>query len=1057
MRTFGIKSFIQPAICCLLTGVQTLSAQYVFDSKKAEKQYYKFDDAYMDYNYDKVLGMEGEMLAYFGDKEDTVTANVYSFLAEAYIYGADQMQKGIEYYEKEFELRSRIQPDESKADLAYNLAYAYDLAGRYSKSEELYLKLIEEDRITSGRKSKNYLLSVQGLADHYTLTGEAEKGLALIRQNKRSVDRRSFDEALMLRYEGDFLEMKGQYSKAEEVLLESLKTMEATGYYPSLEYAYTLNSLGTVYTNNGQLPAAEKTYEMALDILERLSSEDEEGLVGTMYNMSLVYQDLGNYDEAIKLLAKVLADDEAYYGKKSVNYAQTLNEIGYTYYLQGDHFTSEEKLLEGLEILTDLGEKESQLYSVLSGTLARTYSAIEDFDQAEIYAKEAIKGLEGAGLTSGQNYARAIGNLSEIYMKAGKTTEAAEYTKLALDTYEKLLGNKHPLYATAARRVAIVKWQQSLLDEALDYYQKTFDNYFAQINAYFPILSEEEKSKFYFNKLKPTFEQFNSFVIENRSEDPVLLGKMYDYQLATKGLIFYATNKVRENILNSGDTVLINKYETWIGQKESLAQLFSASDLAPEIRNFKIDSLNTAANALEKELSESSSVFATNFASQDITWQDIKAQLKPGEAAIEIVRFRDFDPENGGMYTDEVYYAGLIVKHDSESPEIVIMRNGQQMETKYLANYRNAIKYQMNEVYSYRLFWRPLDNKLQGIKRLYFSPDGVYNQISIYTLQNPATKQFTIDEFEFELMTNTKDLLTGKKSGSSDGQSYLFGYPDYNMGGKAPQMSEEEEAEQRSLGRGASRGVRGTRSADPSEDIANLTKGGLPRGIRGNLLRYMGSGSGMPMLPGTQREINLIDSLYHNSQAPTVTYMSDVALEDNIKSINNPKTLHIATHGFFLEEEPGATIENEDHHVSNPMLRSGLIMAGANTYIRDGQIVTDKPVKDDGILTAYEAMNLNLDQTELVVLSACETGLGEVQNGEGVFGLQRAFKVAGADAIIMSMWTVDDDATQELMTIFYEEWLSGKTKRDAFNMAQKRLKDKWKKPYYWGAFVMVGG
>jgi len=183
------------------------------------------------------------------------------------------------------------------------------------------------------------------------------------------------------------------------------------------------------------------------------------------------------------------------------------------------------------------------------------------------------------------------------------------------------------------------------------------------------------------------------------------------------------------------------------------------------------------------------------------------------------------------------------------------------------------------------------------------------------------------------------------------------------------------------------------------------------------------------------------------------------ATEKSIKSVKAPMLMHNATHGYFLQDVEGSVGSvygvDAENASKNPLLRSGLILADAKGAIGDDQtmIVADH---ENGILTAYEAMNLDLEGTDLVIMSACETGLGDVKSGEGVYGLQRSFLVAGADALIMSLWKVDDEATQLLMSNFYTNWVKGGDKQKAFKQAQLQLMAKYKDPYFWGAFVMIG-
>jgi CHAT domain-containing protein len=222
-------------------------------------------------------------------------------------------------------------------------------------------------------------------------------------------------------------------------------------------------------------------------------------------------------------------------------------------------------------------------------------------------------------------------------------------------------------------------------------------------------------------------------------------------------------------------------------------------------------------------------------------------------------------------------------------------------------------------------------------------------------------------------------------------------------------------------------------------------------------------GEDLNPLPGTQVETDAVDKLLKNAGWQATEYSGDLALKDSVTLAHEPRVVHIATHGFFLSDQEFTVIAEQRGEKANvnedPMLRSGLFFAGADR-VREGQ--PPEQGVDDGVLTAYEASQLNLEETELVVLSACETGLGKELNSDGVFGLRRGLQEAGADAVMMSMWSVPDKETEELMALFYKNWLGGMEKPEALRQAQLSERETVKQryghdlPFYWGAFVMIG-
>ncbi|MFN8842904.1 MAG: CHAT domain-containing protein, partial [Chryseotalea sp.] len=524
-------------------------------------------------------------------------------------------------------------------------------------------------------------------------------------------------------------------------------------------------------------------------------------------------------------------------------------------------------------------------------------------------------------------------------------------------------------------------------------YKEVMEKTLTFIDQYFPPMSEAEKTA-YWDITSPRFQRFYNFALQNVTQQPELAADVYNYHIATKALLLNATNKIKQIILNGKDVKLKQDYISWLNKKELLARYYALSK--DELKEQKIDlkSLEAEANALEKMLSGKSADFAQGYATNRISHDQLAQLLQENEALLEIIRVQAYEQS----FTNQVVYMALVVTKNANKPNIVILENGQQLETRYAKYYRNSIQQKQADEYSYQQYWAKIEPALQGKKNIYISVDGVYNQINLNTLKKPDGV-FLLQQYEIALLGNTKDFIEIKKRKISTGKknAVLVGFPDFGA----------------------------------TEPLA---------------------------LPGTKVEVENINKNLKTAGYTTQLFQQREASEKNLKNVKAPEILHIATHGYFLQD-----VENQDNAFGvasenatrNPLLRSGLLLADAGKTMNK-QTGTDLSSNDNGIVTAYEAMNLNLEGTDMVVLSACETGLGDVKNGEGVYGLQRSFLVAGADALIMSLWKVDDAATQLLMSSFYTNWVKLRDKQKAFKQAQVQLYTKYKDPYYWGAFVMVG-
>ncbi len=783
----------------------------------------------------------------------------------------------------------------------------------------------------------------------------------------------------------------GRYQEALEANLAALemrKQLDAN----STAYATSLNNLAMTYKSIGQYNEAEQHFDQALEVIKKNEGKESISYAIVLNNKGMLFQTIGRYAEAETLLKEALTTAKNTLREKSNNYQRMLVNLALLYQDQKKYEEADKILQDAVKLKEKrLGNRNHPDLAHMLNLQASLYVEMGKDTQVEALLQEALRIYEKNFGKEHPAYANTASNLGNFYRIKDRLAEAEELLTQVLAVRKNTLGEKHPDYNKAQEDLALLYWQMKNISAAANLYRQVLAQNQAFIKTYFPPMSEVEKER-YWDKLRPTYLRFYSFATDNETQDPELLRDMYEAHLATKAILLSTTNKIKNEILNSNDAQLIKEYQQWVTQKELLVRYYSYSKEELASDNINLDSLERAANTSEKSISTR----IPELFESPKTYKELISKLQPTEAAIDIISFQHFDKQ----FTDQTHYAFLIAdKNAANAPQLVLLKEGNDLDQKYYKYYRNAIQNQKEDKYSYEKFWAPIDAKVSSKTKLYISLDGVYNQISLNTLLKPNGK-YLLEEKTLVFLTNNKDLIQNKTAAvNTSKEAFLIGFPEY------------------------------------------------------------GSTGTITPLPGTKVEVQNIDRLLKQSGYKATTLTALQATETAIKAVRNPSILHIATHGYFLND-PLNTGNNKVFGIEiekareNPLLRSGIFLANAESGLK-GQSSKQVKLDDNGVLTAFEAANLSLQNTT-VVLSACETGLGDVKVGEGVYGLQRALQIAGADIIIMSLWTVSDEATQEFMTLFYKNYLATKDKTKSFRLAQTQLKAKLKAPYYWGAFVMIG-
>jgi CHAT domain-containing protein len=667
----------------------------------------------------------------------------------------------------------------------------------------------------------------------------------------------------------------------------------------------------------------------------------------------------------------------------------------------------------------------------LNKEVVRLYNAGR-YEEAIPLAERALRIQEKVLGPEHPTVALALNNLAELFRAQGDSARAEPLYQRALKILEKVLGPEHPNVASSLYNLAVLFAAKNDITKAIAYTERSVKVSERNITLNLATGSERQKLLYLATRSGQTHATV-SLHVESAPDNLAARRLACTAVLQRKGR---ALDAMMESIatmrrrLNPEDQTLLDQLTT---TRARLATLLLGRPSTTDTVQHRatIQSLEAQIEQREVDLNRRSAAFRVEL--QPVTIAAIQAAIPPEAALVEFVRFNALDFQTGRWLSSR--YAAYVL-HNQGEPAWVKLGEAQDIEAA-VHTLREALRDPNQR--DVKKLARALDTQLmQPVRKLLdetrmvlLAPDGLLHLVPFAALVDEQ-ERYLVEQYRFIYLTTGRDLLRLQVKTRPAQKPVVIANPTFST----------------------TRGAKGNKSLSSQQGTANLSAAAR-EAVDFSQLSFS-------PLPGTADEARVLQTLL-----PGATVLTQAsATEGAIKRSSAPSILHIATHGFFLQDvvippAPMASrglalsvVRPEDlvapgMRVENPLLRSGLALAGANVR-RSGE--------DDGILTALEASELNLWGTKLVVLSACDTGVGEVKNGEGVYGLRRALVLAGAETQIMSLWPVDDEGTRELMVAYYKALQAGQGRAEALRQVQLKMlaSPNRRHPFYWASFIQSG-